>query len=126
MKNKIISTADTLGAIQVEDIIKSAVDLCAKCSNTKKSSVKIDLSSVKFIDPYGLVSLCLLGKYLKRSYKKVNLVLSDDNTLQTYMNVMNFPILAGKYMSFAGAKFIESNVIHKSNSNVLLEITKVH
>lgn len=126
MKNKIISIADTLGAIQTEDIIKSAVDLRAKCGTSKRNSVKIDLSSVKFIDPYGLVSLCLLGKYLKCSYKKVNLVLSDDNTLQTYLNVMNFPILAGEYMSFGGAKFIESNVIHQSKSHVLLEITKVH
>ncbi|MFA6357404.1 MAG: ATP-binding protein [Candidatus Omnitrophota bacterium] len=88
------------------------------------SPVEINLQKIKFVDPYGLVALCLAGRQLWNKSKNLSVILPDDFDCQSYLRAMGFVKLAE---SFAQVK----NTVDGSASGqqlsqqVVLELTKI-
>ncbi|MDD5584332.1 MAG: hypothetical protein PHV55_04685, partial [Candidatus Omnitrophica bacterium] len=55
---------------------------------------EINLQKVKFVDPYGLVALCLAGRHLWNKCKDISVILPDSSDCQEYLHAMGFIRLA--------------------------------
>ncbi|HTG01048.1 MAG TPA: ATP-binding protein [Nitrospirota bacterium] len=86
---------------------------------------QIDLRSVSFIDPYGMLGLLEIGELCMLEDVKKTILLPNAGEVCTYLSRMNFFPHAKRYFSFdeqcAGAAKTNS----KSDSDVLLEITPI-
>ena len=54
------------------------------------TEVVIDLSALRFIDPYGLVSLCLMGRYARTVVPRVRYRLPPAVPLRSYLGRVRF------------------------------------
>lgn len=115
---------NSLNAVTMDNLFER-VDALLKEENIHEyPSVEIDLQKVEFLDPYGLVCLCLLGRYLKNTFHDVFLVLPDDQSLQSYLSIMNFPHFAQQSMILKNANYI-MDIPEKPGYEVLLELTRI-
>jgi ABC-type transporter Mla MlaB component len=88
------------------------------------SAIEINLQKVKFVDPYGLVALCLIGKHLKNKCHDISISLPDCVECQAYLYSMNFVSAMEKFLQ---VKNIASNLAtsQSANQDVVLELTKI-
>lgn len=102
--------------------------LLAQLSNIDISrEVEINLSDVEFIDPYGMVGLLEIGRYIFNSLeRKFTLYLPILDVVVKYLERMNFFELAtGFYILQPNLPLLEERYLRKKHSDVLLELTKI-
>jgi hypothetical protein len=83
---------------------------------------RLSLEDVKFIDPYGLVALWGVLRYLKRRYRAVVVVPPTDPELQGYLHRMNFPAVTAPIAVLDGSVGGRGAT---GPSDVLLELTPI-
>ena len=123
--HQIICVEDkTLNAVTVDALFAKIDTLLKEISTNECKGIEIDLQKVEFIDPYGLVCLCLIGRHLKENFKTVILVLPDDEKFQSYLCTMNFPCFAREFMHFKNDDYFTEELA-STDSEALLELTKI-
>lgn len=117
--------ASSLTAMTMDAIFTDAVALVdgAGGNGGRPGDVRVVLDDVKFIDPYGLVALWGVVRYLKRRFRAVWVVPPAERDLQAYLRRMNF----AEIIREAGT--LETELTGRagstSASDVLLEMTPV-
>lgn len=88
------------------------------------SPVEICLQKVKFVDPYGLVVLCLTGRQLWNKSKDLSVILPDSFDCQSYLHAMGFIQLAE---GFAQVKNTADGLAsgQQLGQEVVLELTRI-
>lgn len=116
--------SNSLNAVAMDNLFEKVDGLVKEDNIHEYPCVEIDLQKVEFLDPYGLVCLCLLGRHLKNMFKDVFLILPDNQYLQSYLSTMNFAHFAQQSMKLKNANYI-MNISRKPSSEVLLELTRI-
>jgi len=85
-------SASSLTAMTMDAIFTDAAALVdgAGGNGSRPGDIRVVLDSVKFIDPYGLVALWGIVRYLKRRFRAVWVVPPAERNLQAYLRRMNF------------------------------------
>jgi signal transduction histidine kinase len=114
--------SSNLSAISMDAVFADAASLAAaQNGKRRREDVRLVLEDAEFIDPYGLVSLWVIVRYLKLHFRRVRLVLPSENDVQSYLNRMRFPL------ALDGIATIENKLISSKDagrpSDVLLEMT---
>lgn len=117
---KIIVDDDSLGAVTSDNLFEKINGALIE----EKPTIEIDLQKVKFVDPYGLVSLCLVGRHLKNRCKELSIVLPDCFDCQAYLSTMNFIAYVKDFMQVKNAADGIDAVQHL-DQEVVLELTKI-
>ena len=102
--------------------------LLAQLSNIDISrEIEIDLSDVEFIDPYGMVGVLEIGRFIFSSLKrKFTLYLPLLDAVVKYLERMDFFRLAVDFYILKPHTFsLEERYLRKRHSDVLLELTKI-
>ena len=86
--------------------------------------IEIDLQKVNFVDPYGLVSLCLVGRHLKSKCGELNMVLPNNFDCQGYLYATNFIPLIESFMQVKN-KLPGVEAVQHLAEDVVLELTKI-
>ncbi len=123
--SKTLVVEDThLNAVTTDNLFEKIGHLVKESTTQKNSYLEIDLQRVEFLDPYGLVCLCLIGRYLQNKFKEVFLVLPDNQSFQSYLSIMKFSHFAQNSMRLKNAHYI-TDATQKAGSDILLELTKI-
>lgn len=86
--------------------------------------LEVDLRALHFIDPYGLVALCLMARYGDALSSRVVFHLPRAFALRTYLGRVRFAAaVAG--VELAGPTLIVEKEREKEESEALLEITRI-
>lgn len=88
------------------------------------SPIEIDIQKIKFVDPYGLVALCLVGRHLKNKCKELSIILPDSFDCQAYLYAMNFIPFVQSFMQVKNTISGADTAPHLAQ-DVVLELTKV-
>lgn len=95
------------------------------CINGKEP-VKIDLREVQFIDPYGMLGLLELGRYLKKEYTSPLLILPNSEEVLKYLERMDFWKYALELFELESQDPLPNEPFFRSqHSDVLLELTRI-
>jgi anti-sigma regulatory factor (Ser/Thr protein kinase) len=86
------------------------------------AELRLNLEDVKFIDPYGLVGLWCVLRYLKQHHSAIMMIHPTDPKLQNYLHQMNFPAVTSPIAVLEGN--IKKRGTHKP-SDVLREMTPI-
>lgn len=117
--NQIIVEDETLNAITSDNLFEKI-----NVSIEEGSPVEISLQKVKFVDPYGLVALCLAGRQLWNKSKDLSIVLPDNPDCQSYLHAMGFIQLAKDFAQVKNT--VEGPASEQQLSQeVVLELTKI-
>ncbi len=111
-----------LTAVTMDAVFAEAAALVAGQSAGGAAELRLILEDVKFIDPYGLVGLWCVLRYLKRRHHAVVVIPPTDRELQGYLRRMNFPAVT------ANLAVLEGTVGRRGAtepSDVLLEMTPI-
>ncbi len=111
-----------LTAVTMDTVFAEAAALVAGHSDGGAEELRLILEDVKFIDPYGLVGLWCVLRYLKRPHQAVVVIPPTDRELQGYLRRMNFPAVT------SNLAVLEGNVGGRGASgpsDVLLEMTPI-
>ncbi|MFA5073850.1 MAG: ATP-binding protein [Nitrospirota bacterium] len=87
-------------------------------------SEQIDLQSVSFIDPYGMLGLLEIGELCMLEDIKKEIILPRSSEVLAYLDRMNFFDHASRYFSFEQPSVIGKNQ-KSQDTDVLLEITPI-
>lgn len=117
---KIIVDDESLNATSIDNLFEKINIL----PPNNLSAVEINLQKVKFVDPYGLVALCLTGKHLKNRCQDISVYLPDCAECQAYLYSMNFVSVMEK---FSQVKNIADNLAtgQPVDNDIVLELTKI-
>ena len=97
----------------------SGIHASAECAE-----VAIDLGALRFIDPYGLVSLCLMGRYARTVVPRVFYRLPLAVPLRSYLGRVRFDhALDG--IEIEGPALLVDEDREKADSESLLELTRI-
>jgi anti-sigma regulatory factor (Ser/Thr protein kinase) len=91
-------------------------------SDRGSEALRLILEDVKFIDPYGLVGLWCVLRYLKRRHRAVLVIPPTDRELQGYLRRMNFPAVTSPSAVLEGSA---GGPGASAPSDVLLELTPI-
>lgn len=111
-----------LTAVTMDTVFAEAAALGYGRSDGGVEKLRLILEDVKFIDPYGLVGLWCVLRYLKRRHHAVVVIPPSDPVLQGYLRRMNFPAVTSNIAA------LERNVGGRGStgpSDVLLEMTPI-
>ena len=111
-----------LTAVTMDTVFAEAAAVVEGHADGGAEEFRLSLEDVKFIDPYGLVGLWCVLRYLKRRYHAVVVVPPTDPELQGYLRRMNFPAVPSP------SAVLEGNVGGREAngpSDVLLELTPI-
>jgi anti-sigma regulatory factor (Ser/Thr protein kinase) len=86
----------------------------------------IDLRSIKFIDPYGMVGILEAGRYLESKNIRKTLLLPESSEVVRYLERMDFFKYAASFFYMEpGSPDLPEKYLRSSYSDVLLEITPI-
>jgi anti-sigma regulatory factor (Ser/Thr protein kinase) len=111
----------SLTAVTMDAVFAEAAALGDEPSH-RGAELRLSLEDVKFIDPYGLVGLWCVLRYLRRRHHAVVVIPPTDPELQGYLRRMSFPAVT------APIAVLEGNVGERGASgpsDVLLELTPI-
>jgi len=80
-----------LTAVTMDTVFAQATALVEGPPAGGAEELRLILEDVKFVDPYGLVGLWCVLRYLQRRHPAVVVVPPTDRELQGYLRRMNFP-----------------------------------
>jgi signal transduction histidine kinase len=90
-----------------------------------RGNVAIDLTRLEFIAPYGLVGICLLGRYARTFSPQVSYRLPDSYALRSYLGRVRFAEAMGSLVEMSGPPLLVDPGREKSESEALLELTRI-
>jgi anti-sigma regulatory factor (Ser/Thr protein kinase) len=85
----------------------------------------IDLRTVGFIDPYGMLGILEAGRYLGLSREEKSLLLPESDNVLRYLDRMDFFKYAERYFTIVNKRELSDKYLRSSYSDVLLEITPI-
>jgi len=85
----------------------------------------IDLSNVGFVDPYGMLGVLEMGRYLGLTREKTSLLLPESGNVLRYLERMDFFKYAERYFRIVNNPQLSEKYLRSSYSDVLLEITPI-
>ena len=91
---------------------------------TPGEDLRVDLRALHFIDPYGLLALCLLARYGRTIAQRVVLHLPVSYALRTYLGRVRFAE-AMDGVDLIGPTLLINQEREKTESEALLEITRI-
>lgn len=91
----------------------------------ERGAVEIDLAGLGFIDPYGLIALCLIGRYARTVADRVVYRLPRAYALRSYLGRVRFAQALDGLVEFAGPPLVVDQEREKPESEALLEITRI-
>lgn len=86
--------------------------------------LEVDLRDLHFIDPYGLVTLCLMARYGDALSSRVVFHLPEAFALRTYLGRVRFAAAVDE-VELVGPTLIVDQEREKEESEALLEITRI-
>ena len=86
--------------------------------------LEVDLRGLHFIDPYGLLSLCLMARYARTLSSRVVFQLPQAYALRSYLNRVRFAE-AVDGIDLQGPTLLVDQGREKAASEALLEITRI-
>ena len=111
-----------LTAVSMDRVFAEAAALGDGHAAGGAEDVRFSLEEVKFIDPYGLVGLWCVLRYLKRRYPAVEVIPPTDRELQGYLRRMHFPAVTSPSAGLDGNGGGRGT---SGPSDVLLELTPI-
>ena len=90
-----------------------------------KDTARLDMSAVGFIAPYGLVALCLLGRYARTVWPQVVFRLPSSFALRSYLGRVRFAEALEGIVELEGPELVVDEGREKTESEALLEITRI-
>jgi hypothetical protein len=116
---QIVFDDETLNAVTSDNLFEKV-----NAFSEQLPAIEINLQKVKFVDPYGLVTLCLSGRYLKSRCQELSIVLPDCFDCQAYLYATNFITLVQGFMSVNNiADGLADSP--KLDQEIVLELTKI-
>lgn len=112
-----------LTAFTMDAIFAQSTSLLDTQTGKGRGGVRVVLEDVKFIDPYGLVGLWGVLRYLKRRFRTVHVVPPVERDLQAYLRRMNFPAIVSEVAELEDE--LSGRTTSGAPSDVLLEITPI-
>lgn len=117
--NRVIIENSSLNASTVDNLFEKI-----EAMGDGSASLQIDMRSVQFVDPYGLVTLCLVARHLSARYKRLSLFLPDNFDCQAYLYATKFVPTVEEFLQIenvvSGAEQGQS-----LKEEVVLELTKI-
>ncbi|MCC7263318.1 MAG: ATP-binding protein [Candidatus Latescibacteria bacterium] len=89
------------------------------------SAVEIDLEEVAFVPPYGLVVLCLIGRYARTLCGQVWYRLPRSAPLRRYLGRMGFAEAVAGFAELCGPPLPAETDRVRGESEALLELTRI-
>jgi anti-sigma regulatory factor (Ser/Thr protein kinase) len=118
---KIIVDDQSLNAVTIDNLLEK-VDMFSKENGS--SPIEIDLQKVNFVDPYGLVALCLVGRFLKSKCDEISIILPNNLDCQGYLHTANFISLVENFVQIKN-RLPGAESVHRLTDDVVLELTKI-
>ncbi len=88
-------------------------------------AVEVDLGAVAFIPPYGLVVLCLMGRYARTFCSEVRYRLPESLVLRRYLRRMRFAEAVAGFAQLCGPPLPPESDHTRPDSEALLELTRI-
>ncbi|MCI0407989.1 MAG: ATP-binding protein, partial [Acidobacteria bacterium] len=111
-----------LTAVTMDTVFAEAAALVEGRSDGGAEELRLSLEEVKFIDPYGLVGLWCVLRYLQRRHHAVVVIPPTDRELQGYLRRMAFPAVTSNIAVLDGTGGGRGA---SGPSDVLLEMTPI-
>ena len=93
-------------------------------ASADRDEVVIDLGALRFIDPYGLVALCLMGRYARTVVQRVCFRVPPAVPLRRYLGRVRFD-KAIEGVELEGPELLVDQDREKVDSESLLELTRI-
>ena len=90
-----------------------------------QEELAIDLGDMHFIDPYGLVVLCLMGRYARTVFERVVYRLPRSYALRRYLGRVRFAAALEGLVELEGPPLVVDQGREKIDSEALLEIARI-
>lgn len=90
-----------------------------------RQDLEIDLEQMTFIAPYGLIVLCLMGRYARTAFGRVVYRMPRAQALRSYLGRVRFAEALQGLVELAGPELIVDPEREKPASEALLEITRI-
>jgi len=90
-----------------------------------RDELEIDLAGLHFIDPYGLIALCLMGRYVRTAVPRVAYRMPRAYELRTYLGRVRFAEALTGLVELVGPAPVVDQGREKPESEALLEITRI-
>jgi len=58
------------------------------CREHRQEAMTLDLSNLRFVDPYGMAVLCLIGRHLSRQFRDIECLLPENRDVESYLTRM--------------------------------------
>jgi hypothetical protein len=109
-----------------ESSLESLIQQLHPSSDFGLSACEVDLSRVRFIDPYGMVGLLEVGRHLKKEEGTPRALLPRREEVVKYMDRMDFfKSSSGIFELVHPSSWPEGKFLRSRRSDVLLEITTI-
>ena len=115
-----------LSAVSCDSVLRQFAEFAAhgrKDQNGRGDHIGLDLSELTFVDPYGMGMLCLIARYLNRTFRKVSCKVPDADSVRRYLSRMNVLDALGRFVSFEGSPIPVRHVVSREG---LLEVTPIN
>jgi signal transduction histidine kinase len=90
-----------------------------------ETALEVDLGEVAFIPPYGLVVLCLMGRYARTLCPLVRYRLPRSPQLRRYLGRMRFGEAVADFAQLCGPPLVLDPERVRPDSEALLELTRI-
>ena len=90
-----------------------------------REKLEIDLAELNFIDPYGLIALCLMGRYARTAISRVVYRTPQTYGLRRYLGRVRFAEALQGLVELTGPDLVVDQEREKPESEALLEITRI-
>lgn len=88
----------------------------------KRGSINIDISEVKFMDPYSIINFCMLLRYAQKYFSNISLTFPQDNNVAGYLERINLISNIPNGIKLINKPRLERKFLP---SDVLLELTPI-
>jgi anti-sigma regulatory factor (Ser/Thr protein kinase) len=122
VKNEVRVEFKNINAISFDLIISRVV---AAEWEGKGEKFVLDLRDVEFIDPYGIVCLFVLARYLNSRFQEVFFALPNNRDTRNYLSRMNFIDTLEPLVKFTNTSKYDFHYKRGVDSEVLLEVTEI-
>jgi len=85
----------------------------------------IDLRNIVFIDPYGMLGVLEMGRYLGLNREDTSLLLPESDNVLRYLERMDFFKYAERYFTILNKRTVSDKYLRSFYTDVLLEITPI-
>ena len=93
--------------------------------NLAAGELEFDLGGMRFIAPYGLIALCLMGRYARTTCERGIYRMPRAPALRSYLGRVRFAEALGGLVELAGPELLVDQEREKPESEALLEITRI-